>query len=170
MLYFDIRSLEAHAESVDGTLEASDPVWQEDDSRPVQAGVHVVGRLSSAGAGRFYFSGRFEGAAVAECRRCLCEVTVSVSDDVHLIFAESGNDEAEEDDVVLIPPGDRELDLRPVVREEWLLAVPAFALCREDCQGFCPSCGADRNSEACTCPPPSDPRWDGLRAMRESES
>jgi len=170
MLYFDIRSLEAGAASVDGTLVITDPVWQDDDSRPVETGVHVVGRLSSAGAGRFYFSGRFEGAAVAECRRCLREVTVSVSEEMHLLFAESGVDAADEDDVVPIPRGARELDLRPVVREEWLLAVPAFALCREDCQGLCPECGADRNTEACTCPPPSDPRWDSLREMRESES
>jgi uncharacterized protein len=170
MLYFDIRSLEAGAESVDGILEVGDSVWQESDARPVNPGVHVVGRLSSAGAGRFYFSGRFEGAAVAECRRCLCEVTVSVSDDVHLLFAESEVDEADEDDVVPIPAGDRDLDLRPAVREEWLMAVPAFALCREDCQGFCPSCGTDRNTEACTCPPPSDPRWDGLRVTRDPQS
>lgn len=170
MLCFDIRSLEARAVSIDGVLAASDPVWQPDDACPVEPGVHVVGRLSSAGAGRFYWSGRFEGAAVTECRRCLTAVTVPVSDDVHLLFAESDVEEANEDDVVLIPAGERDLDLRPAVREEWLLAVPGFALCREDCRGLCPSCGADRNREACTCAPPSDPRWDGLREMRSSDS
>ena len=166
MLCFDIRTLEAHAESVDGRLDAGDPVWEEGDARPVDPGVHVAGRLSSAGQGRFYFSGRFEGAAVTECRRCLASVQVPVSDDVQLIFAQSGVDEAEESDVVVIPAGERELDLRPAMREEWLLAVPAFALCREDCRGFCPNCGADRNTGDCTCPPPSDPRWDALRNLR----
>ncbi|WP_396204624.1 YceD family protein [Gemmatimonas sp.] len=166
MLCFDIRTLEARAESVDGRLDAGDPVWEADDSRPVEPGVHVTGRLSSAGHDRFYFSGRFEGTAVAECRRCLNEAIVQVSEDVQLIFAESGSDEAEEDDVVLIPAGERELDLRSAVREEWLLAVPAFALCREECRGLCPSCGADRNTGECTCPPPSDPRWDVLRTLR----
>ncbi len=166
MLCFDIRTLEARAESVDGRLDAGDPVWEEGDSRPVEPGVHVTGRLSSAGQDRFYFSGRLEGTAVAECRRCLNEAIVQVSEDVQLIFAESGSDEAEEDDVVLIPAGERELDLRPAVREEWLLAVPAFALCREECRGLCPSCGADRNTGECTCPPPSDPRWDALRTLR----
>jgi uncharacterized protein len=170
MLCFDIRSLEARAENVDGVLEAGDPVWEAEDTRPAGAGVHVVGRLSSAGHGRFYFSGRFDGTAVTECRRCLAEVTVPVSEDVQLLFAESNLDDAEEDDVVLIPAGERELDLRPAVREEWLLAVPAFALCREDCRGLCPTCGADRNTGDCTCPPPTDPRWEGLRSVRESES
>jgi uncharacterized protein len=104
--------------------------------------------------------------AETTCRRCLTDVTTQVSDDVQLLFAESGLDVAEEDDVVLIPAGERELDLRPALREEWLLAVPAFALCREECQGLCPSCGADRNTGGCTCPPPSDPRWEALRNLR----
>lgn len=166
MLYFDIRTLEARAESVDGTLNAQDSVWEAGDARPVDPGVHVTGRLSSAGQGRFYFSGRFEGSAVTECRRCLADATVSVSDDVQLLFAQAGVAEADEDDVVVIPAGERELDLRPAIREEWLLAVPAFALCREDCRGLCPTCGADRNQGDCTCLPTTDPRWDALRNLR----
>ena len=168
MLCFDIRSLEARAAAVDGWLGSEDPVWEADDAVPVENGVHVVGRLSSAGPGRFYFSGRFAGAAVTECRRCLASVTKPVADEVHLLFAESGMDEADEDDVVPIPPGARELDLRPALREEWLLAVPTFALCREECLGLCPTCGADRNRSPCDCRPSIDPRWEALRAVRDS--
>ncbi len=167
MLCFDIRSLEARAESVDGLLETADPVWETDDTLPEGAGIHVSGRLSSAGAGRFFFSGRYEGAARSECTRCLTDVTSQVSEEVQWIFAESGMDEAEESDVFPIPANERELDLRPVVREEWLLTVPAFALCREDCKGLCPTCGADRNTEECSCPPSTDPRWESLRALRD---
>jgi uncharacterized protein len=166
MLCFDLRSLEARAESVDATLAGDDPVWETDDTRPADAGVHVSGRLSGAGHGRFYFSGRFEGAAQTQCRRCLIDVTSPVSDEVQLLFVESGLDDAEEDDVILIPANVRELDLRPALREEWLIAVPGFALCRDDCKGLCPSCGADRNTGECTCPPPSDPRWEALRTLR----
>lgn len=170
MLCFDIRRLESQATPVDGVLAAEDPVWGADDTRPAGAGVHVVGRLSSAGQGRFFFSGRFDGTAVTTCRRCLCDVTSSVGDELQLIFAASDTDEANESDIVPIPAGEREVDLRPVVREEWLMAVPGFALCREDCRGLCPSCGSDRNTGSCTCSPSSDPRWDGLRNVRISES
>jgi len=166
MLYFDIRSLESRAESIDAVLDTSDPVWEAEDTRPAGDGVRVTGRLSAAGQGRFYLSGQLEGSAVAECRRCLNDVTVEVSGDVQLLFAESGVDDAEEADVYPIPAGARELDLRSAVREEWLLAVPAFALCREDCQGLCVTCGADRNTGACTCAPLTDPRWSGLRDLR----
>ena len=170
MLYFDIRSLEARAENVDGLLETADPVWEASDTRPLQDGVHVTGRLSSAGHGRFYFSGHLDGSAATTCRRCLTDVAVPVSEALQILFAESGTDEAEEDDVVPLPPGARSVDLRPAVREEWLLAVPGFALCREDCLGLCPTCGADRNTGACLCAPSIDPRWDTLRAKRDANS
>lgn len=163
MLCFDIRSLEARAESVDGLLEANDPVWEEGDTRPVNAGVHVVGRLSAAGPGRFYLSGRLEGQATATCRRCLTDTHASVAEDVHLLFAESDVDEAEEDDVVPIKAGERELDLRPALREEWLVSVPSYVLCREECLGLCPTCGADRNTTRCDCAPTIDARWAALR-------
>lgn len=163
MLCFDIRSLEARAASVDGLLAADDPVWEADDARPVPPGVHVVGRLSSASSGRFYLSGHFEGVAATTCRRCLVEVQAPVSEDVHLLFAESDVDEADEDDVVPMPPGARELDLRPALREEWLVSVPAFVLCREECQGLCPQCGTDRNTGRCNCAPVTDARWAALR-------
>lgn len=168
MLYFDIRSLEARAESVDGVLGTADPVWEASDARPEGDGVHVTGRLSAAGHGRFYFSGHLDGMASGECRRCLTDVSVPVHEDVQLLFAEAGMDEAEEDDVVPLPPGARVVDLRPAIREEWLLAIPGFALCREDCLGLCVTCGADRNTGACTCAPSVDPRWEGLRDKRDA--
>ena len=169
MLCYDIRSLEARAETVDDLLEASDPVWEADDLHPVRPGVRVVGRLSSAGHGRFYFSGWLEGAAIASCRRCLTNVRSLVKEEVHLLFAESGVGDANEDDVFPIPVGARELDLRPAVREGWLLAVPLFPLCMEDCLGLCPACGVDRNTGHCMCAPVSDPRWAGLRDLRRTD-
>lgn len=170
MLCFNIRDLESRAESVEGTLEAHDAVWADNDVRPLHHGVRVQGRLSAAGSGRFYFSGTLEGIAASSCRRCLADIEVRVSEAVQVLFAESGIDEAEEDDVVPIAAGDRELDMRPAVREEWLLAVPPFALCRENCKGICPSCGSDLNSGACDCAPPVDARWRGLRETRSPQT
>ena len=63
--------------------------------------------------------------------------------------------------------GARSLDLRPAVREEWLLAAPAFVLCREDCKGLCPRCGADLNEGPCSCTKTEiDPRWASLAALK----
>jgi uncharacterized protein len=86
-----------------------------------------------------------------------------------MIFADAGLEDADdESDVFVLDPGARSLDLRPAVREEWLLAVPAFSVCREDCKGLCPKCGADLNEGPCDCPPSTDARWDALKAARPS--
>jgi uncharacterized protein len=169
MLSFDIRSLADRAAQVDGDLPASDPVWAEGDVLPTDA-VHATGRISSAGGDRFYWSGRIEGHAEAQCRRCLTSVIVPVSEEVHLLFTDRQDDEADEADVFRIPPRANDLDLRPAVREQWLLASPTFALCREDCKGLCPHCGADLNAGACTCPPETDDRWAALRNVPESDA
>jgi uncharacterized protein len=43
------------------------------------------------------------------------------------------------------------IDLGPWFRELLALALPVQPLCREDCRGLCPRCGADRNEESCGC-------------------
>jgi uncharacterized metal-binding protein YceD (DUF177 family) len=44
------------------------------------------------------------------------------------------------------------------VREELALAAHAhLLLCREDCAGLCPRCGADLNAGPCACHTPAEP-------------
>ena len=56
-----------------------------------------------------------------------------------------------------------EIDLEQLVRDTVLLDLPAAPLCRDDCAGLCPACGADRNRARCDCdtdrcPIPGGPR------------
>jgi uncharacterized protein len=167
MLSYDIRQLEQHAVRVEGEFSPNDPVWAEGDPVPA-APVHVTGRLSKAGAERYYLSGRIEGMAQLACRRCLAELSVSVAEDVHVIFVEAGDEVADDPDTYRLPPRAQVIDLRPAIREQWLLGVPSFALCREDCKGLCARCGVDLNAGPCSCPPETDRRWDALRAIRNA--
>ena len=163
MLSYDLRNLESVAARVDATLPAGDPVWEDGDTTPVD-GIRVTGRLSTAGSDRYYFSGRLEGRAQGMCRRCLVPVERPVEEEVHVLFAEAGGEDEDDPDVFPIEGRDRELDLRPAIREQWLLAVPQFVLCRDDCRGLCHGCGMDLNTGACECAPRQDPRWDALRS------
>ena len=165
MLSFDIRSLASKAVQVDGSLPVDDSVWREEDVRP-SGPVHVVGRLSAAGPNRYYFSGHLDGEAAAECRRCLTDVSVSVAEDVQLLFMEAGTEGDDDPDVHVVDPRAHELDLRPALREQWVLAVPAFVQCQDDCKGLCPTCGTDLNAGTCDCAPATDSRWDTLRKVR----
>jgi uncharacterized protein len=168
MLSFDIRSLETQAVIVDEELPADDTIWEADDPKPAVS-VHVTGRLSSAGSGRFYWHGRIEGDVALDCSRCLNETSAHVSDEAHIIFAETGDEETDDPDVYRLDPKERELDLRPAIREEWVLAAPTFGLCRDDCKGLCTRCGTNLNEGSCDCDERSaDPRWDALRKLDSS--
>ena len=150
MLSFDIRSLTEHAVTVDDTLSADDPVWEAGDPVPC-APLRVTGRLSPAGPSRFYWHGSIEGDVALPCSRCLSDTDAHMSDEAHVIFAEAGTEGVEDDpDVFVLDGRSPELDLRPAVREQWLLNVPGYALCRDDCKGLCQTCGAELNLGPCS--------------------
>ena len=164
MLVYDKRAVEAKAAIIDDALATDDPVWQPTDPVP-SAPLAVSGRLSAAGSGRFYWHGRIRGSAVFPCRRCLANATVHVQDEAHVIFAEAGSDETDDPDVQVLDERSYQIDLRPTVREQWLLNVPSYAVCREDCKGLCSKCGKDLNEGPCQCPAARDTRWDELKKV-----
>ncbi|MES3033072.1 MAG: DUF177 domain-containing protein [Gemmatimonadota bacterium] len=169
MLSVDIRSLDGSAVVLEGAIAPDDPIWLDGDIRP-SSPVTVHGRLSSAGEGRYYFTGEFDGSAVGECTRCLTEVSVRAGDSIQCLFVDSDEDGLDDDpDVFLLDRKSSRIDLRPAVREGWILAVPPFVLCRDDCKGLCPTCGVDRNTTACDCASAGDARWAALKE-RTAES
>jgi uncharacterized protein len=61
----------------------------------------------------------------------------------------------------------KEIDLDPILREQILLALPGYPLCREGCKGLCPACGQNLNERECGCDRHvPDPRWAGLEKFR----
>jgi uncharacterized protein len=137
MLVFDLRTLASAAARVDATLAADDAVWEASDLRPAGP-IRVTGRLSAVGASgnRFYFSGRVAGMARGECRRCLEEAHAAVDEPLQALFLAAGTEGTDDPDVFVFDPRQHMLDLRPAVREAWLVDAPAFLLCREDCPGL----------------------------------
>ena len=93
----------------------------------------------------------------SECRRCLTEVRGRTDVEFRELF------ERQPREGESYPLGHEEVDLEPLIREAVLLALPLTALCRADCEGICPTCGADLNEGPCGCPPAGrDPRWAAL--------
>ena len=103
----------------------------------------------------------------AECRRCL----TAVRGEVEAPFQELFEFEAREGESY--PIRGEHIDLAPLAREALLLNLPLAPLCREDCAGLCPRCGADLNLGRCGCEPDDrDPRWavlDALKGVDEDE-
>ncbi|MEY3679479.1 MAG: hypothetical protein RL547_91 [Actinomycetota bacterium] len=102
---------------------------------------------------------RFHGA----CRRCLRDVDGERSVEVHELYQQSRTVPD------AFPIENDQIDLRPMVRETVLLDVPDAPLCRPDCPGMCPICGADRATETCACAVETvDPRWSVLSELRDT--
>jgi uncharacterized protein len=101
-----------------------------------------------------------------ECRRCGGPVEGRVVARVRERFAPTGGTERDEE---AYPLSGDELDLEPLARDAVLLELPLAPLCRHDCAGLCPTCGANRNTESCHCAPPTDVRWAVLDELRHED-
>jgi uncharacterized protein len=106
------------------------------------------------------------------CARCLTGVPTTVDAQFDLIFrptgidAEAGEHAISEDETEIGYYEKSGLPLEDVVREQVLLTLPSRTLCREECKGLCPQCGADRNSTECHCSETAtDPRWGALAGI-----
>ena len=104
------------------------------------------------------------------CRRCLRPLadTIRVSvDERYAPVRETLGTRTVDPEAFPIEHG--QLDLAPMVREEILLGVPDLPLCRPDCPGLCPTCGADLNAGPCGCQTETrDERWAALDQLREN--
>ncbi|MFI5268655.1 MAG: YceD family protein [Chloroflexota bacterium] len=54
-------------------------------------------------------------------------------------------------DPVYTVDSNHQMDLDEVIREGIVLEAPMHPLCRPDCQGLCPRCGANLNQGVCEC-------------------
>ena len=117
--------------------------------------------------------GRFAGNFQVPCARCIEPVEIPLAADFDLIFRPLGADAdppersitASETEIGYYQKGS--LLLEDVLREQVLLSLPVRVLCKPDCKGLCPRCGANRNLQPCSCDEgPSDPRWEALTDLR----
>ncbi len=132
-----------------GSLAPDDPVFEGTELR-LAGPVEVGGRLRRADGDNLVWQGTLRTGIIGECRRCLGEVEQRVDDELTLLF--SADEELLEDPSVYPLPADASsIDLAEAVREELVLRAAAFPLCKEDCKGICPVCGADLNAGPCSC-------------------
>ncbi len=164
MLQIDLRELAHGPVDIRAELAGDDALFEGLELALAEP-VRVAGRLQAAGDGRFYWHGSLATRVTGQCRRCLTPLAVPVVADIAALFSQDP-DALEDPSSYPLAPDATQIDLRPAVREEVLLAVPQWTLCRDDCRGLCPRCGQDLNAGPCACPPAPDGRWQALTALK----
>ena len=94
-----------------------------------------------------------------ECARCLTDIEDDMSFELQELFFHPGREMVEDERLI----HDESVDLEGPLRDAVVLELPFMPLCRDDCRGLCPECGADLNDN------PDheheldvDPRWSKL--------
>ena len=100
-----------------------------------------------------------------ECLRCLDPVSCNVPISLEELYSYPPSHKVEfsiGDDAIL--------DLAPLVRAEAMLAVAGGILCKPDCKGLCPECGANLNHTTCNCADQAvDPRLAQLKELLDAK-
>jgi uncharacterized protein len=167
MLRLDLSRLEREGSVViRAEVPPDDPLWN-DSELAFDGPLRVDLRATHVRDGdEVVVRGRVEGVLRGECRRCLEELRTGVDQEVTLVFAPDDDLTDEHGDIRAIPGNARDVDLGGAIREELILSREPFLLCKPDCRGLCPRCGANLNVEQCGCViGEKDPRWDALRRL-----
>lgn len=163
MLVINVSRIPPEGLEVHEKLEPGEVHLEGEDSFELASGGRLDGRLERGEDDSVHLRGRLSARLGLQCGRCLEAFVLPVEQDLDLFYLRRhADDEGDEEDEVELSDRDMviayydrdELDLGEMVREQFFLAVPLKRLCREDCRGLCPMCGANRNRARCDCPPP----------------
>ena len=113
-----------------------------------------------------------------DCSRCLQSYETPMASSFALTYSpnapspEMGGADQEEielsvEDMGLIYYQGEEINLQNEIQEQVVMAFPLKALCKSDCRGICPQCGADLNAGDCDCDrlPPTG-KFDALKNLK----
>ncbi len=148
---------------VDGHLD--EPTYRLGDHEfQLPQGIDYDVALTNAGEG-ILATGILRAHVVGVCDRCLdpAEFDVAGEVDEYFLFKEPEEEAPEEDDeeegpdYSLVSP-DHTIDLTDALNTALIMETPYIVLCKPDCKGLCPVCGANLNYEDC-----------GHAAQREEE-
>jgi uncharacterized protein len=124
--------------------------------------------------GQIRVTGDLETKIEMVCARCLEPVIEDVSRSFDLFYRpmvkdlKPREDRLKDDDTEIGFFQGEGLFLADVIKEQVLLALPLKVICRGDCRGLCPNCGANLNHEECRCEThATDPRLAPLARLKQ---
>jgi len=154
-MFLEIKDIGDESLSVDQSIELGDPRQSGDDEIELLE-VRLQGSARRGERG-VEFAGRLTSRLRHPCVRCLAPFEIPVDGEFFLVLVPdavefgTGDTELVEDDTNLFYAARGKADLGEIAREQISLNLPLKPLCRPDCRGLCPGCGANRNRLECGC-------------------
>ena len=172
-MHLSLRSLQDAHEHFDKRYEPSLFPSAEGDPFRVVSPVTLSFDVDRQEPGRYRVAGHLTGEIELDCSRCLEPFTLPVVTDFDLRYVPrienvgEGEREVEEDDLATAFYDEDQIDLGHLIMEQFQLALPMKALCKDDCKGLCPNCGTNLNTGTCDCSQTwEDPRFAALRNLK----
>ena len=103
--------------------------------------VKVQGELFLTGENKAEVTGDVTFTLKGECTRCLKETEKTFVVEFAEVFGEENG----------YPVVSGRIDLKKAVEDIIILNTPVAFLCKDDCKGLCPECGANLNDGECKC-------------------
>lgn len=173
-MFLDLKDIGPEGRSYEG--EVSIPEMERYQGEAVRVpSARLVLRVDRR-EGRLELEGRLTAGVGLVCGRCLETFEWSLEAPLALRLLPGSpeeeeppeGDDGEVDEVDAWRLDGQELDLDRLVQEFVLLQIPLKPICRPECKGLCPRCGADRNRTDCRCDVRSeDPRLAPLSELKK---
>lgn len=116
--------------------------------------------------------GELSGAVTVPCNRCAENADINIDNKFDEYEEIPENTRAAQDSKnaeghIVFDRNAPMLNLAEIVWEQFMLSLPVSPLCREDCRGLCPQCGANLNIAPCSCKDNGgDQRFAALRGLK----
>ena len=144
-MILDLRDIKRKGkDSIDFFFEYNpEKEFSDDPFVKILSPIIVEGRVSLNGAHSAYVECDVTFKLKGGCTRCLAETEREYGAEI--------NELCEEDCEDGYPVIHDRIDLSKMVEDAVLMNLPVSFLCKEDCLGLCPECGANLNNGECKC-------------------
>ena len=132
----------------------------EDEDVKIPEGINYAFKVWHTGKS-IYVEGTAKAKVIHPCDRCLTLVTLNIEGTIDAIYMKKNPkfegktlkykiEESDVDNLAnIIYYEEDKIDFCDRIAESILTEIPSKVLCKEDCEGLCPICGANWNYEKC---------------------
>jgi uncharacterized protein len=149
-----VDTIPEEGEHIEGGIEPSE-INLDLPGYSLEEAVVFAGHAAKADDG-VYVEGTIRGTVHPECSRCLTTFEMPLELDMNVVYVPEEertgkqSETLDPDSNLSFYEGDS-IDLLREIKDLILTSLPIKPICRPDCKGICPQCGADLNAAACKC-------------------